>query len=114
MMKFNQDMAKAGILIALDGLQASSKGARVTFQDGKTTVSDGPFAETKELIAGYWIIDVKSKEEAVAWARCAPFLTGPDEEAVIEVRQVFDMADFPHDVVDQEVVDRVCQSLSNR
>lgn len=114
MMKFNQEMAKAGILVGLDGLHPSSKGARVTFIEGKTVVSDGPFAETKELVGGYWIIDVKSKEEAVAWARCAPAPHGPDKEAVIEVRQIFDLSDFPADVVDQDSVDRVCEALANR
>lgn len=111
MMKFNQEMAKAGILVGLDGLQASSKGARVTFHNGKTTVTDGPFAETKELIAGYWIIDVKSKEEAVAWARCAPAPQGPDEQCEIEVRQIFDMGDVCADFADQEVIDRIHEAL---
>jgi hypothetical protein len=81
---------KAGVLLAGDGLQASSKGARINFANGKSTVVDGPFAETKELIAGYWIIQVKSKAEAIEWARRVPF----DVDGQIEVRQLFEPADF--------------------
>jgi len=113
MMKFNESLAKAGVLLGLDGLQASSKGARVKFADGKTTVIDGPFAETKELIAGYWLIQVNSKEEAVEWARRSPNPAGPGKEGVIEVRQVFDMSDFPAETVDQEAVNRVAGAMSN-
>ena len=87
--KFNDQMIKAGIMLAGDGLQASSKGTRVTFKQRKPTVVDGPFAEAKELIAGYWIIQVKSKEEAVEWARRVPFVDGE-----IEVRQIFELEDF--------------------
>jgi hypothetical protein len=94
MMKFNEELAKAGALIALDGLHPSSKGARVRFAHGKPEVTDGPFIETKEVIGGYWIIDVKSKEEAVEWARRCPAADGD----TIEVRQVFEMPDFPPDV----------------
>jgi hypothetical protein len=82
-------MVNAGVMLAGDGLQASSKGARVQFKGGKPTVKDGPFAEAKELIAGYWIVQVRSKEEAVEWARRVPFETGE-----IEVRQVFELEDF--------------------
>ncbi len=87
--KFNDQMIKAGIMLAGDGLQASSKGARVKFKDRKPTVVDGPFAEAKELVAGYWIIQVKSKEEAIEWARRVPFVDGE-----IEVRQIFELEDF--------------------
>lgn len=87
--KFNEQLVKNGMMLAGDGLQASSKGARVTFKGGKPTVTDGPFAEAKELVAGYWIIQAKSKEEAVEWARRAPFVDGE-----IEVRQVFELEDF--------------------
>jgi hypothetical protein len=87
--RFNDQMIEAGIMLAGDGLQASSKGARVTFKQRKPTVVDGPFAEAKELVAGYWIIQVKSKEEAVEWARRAPFVDGE-----IEVRQIFELEDF--------------------
>lgn len=87
--KFNEEMVKAGVMLAGDGLQASSKGARVKFTNSKPTVVDGPFAETKELVAGFWIIQAKSKAEAVEWARRVPFLDGE-----IEVRQVFELEDF--------------------
>jgi hypothetical protein len=94
MMKFNEELAKAGALIALDGLHPSSKGARVAFAGGKPRVTDGPFTEAKEVIGGYWIIEAKSKEEAVGWARRCPAEDGD----VIEVRQVFEVTDFPQDV----------------
>ena len=91
--KFNEELTKAGVLLAAEGLQASSKGARVKFNGANRTVIDGPFSETKELIAGFWLWDVKSKEEAIAWVkRCPnPFPTG---ESVIEIRQVFEAEDF--------------------
>jgi hypothetical protein len=93
--KFNEEMARAGVLVAGEGLQASSKGARVRFSPGrKPTVTDGPFAETRELIAGYWLIDVPSKAEAIAWASRAPAPHGPDRESEIEIRQMFEAADF--------------------
>ena len=94
MMKFNEELTKAGALIALDGLQPSLKGARVAFKAGKPTVTDGPFIEAKEVIGGYWMIQAKSKEEAVGWAKRCPATDGD----VIEVRQVFEMSDFPADV----------------
>jgi hypothetical protein len=94
MMKFNEELTKAGALIALDGLHPSSKGARVAFVSGKPKVTDGPFTEAKEVIGGYWMIDVKSKEEAVEWAKRCPASDGD----VIEVRQVFEVSDFPPDV----------------
>jgi hypothetical protein len=94
MMKYNEELAKAGVLLALDGLHPTSKGARITFPGGKPKVTDGPFAEGKEVIGGYWLIQVKSREEAIEWAkRC------PDTDArAIELRQVFEMSDFPADV----------------
>ena len=92
MMKYNEELRQAGVLLALDGLQPTAKGARVLFSSGHATVTDGPFAETKELIGGYWMLEVKSREEAIAWAKRCP--GGPDE--MIEVRQVFEMSDFPH------------------
>jgi hypothetical protein len=94
MMKYNEELQKAGVLLALDGLRPPSEGARVTYQGGKATVSDGPFAEAKEVIGGYWMIQVRSKAEAVEWARRAPM--GDNE--IIEVRQVQEMEDFPPDV----------------
>jgi len=87
--KFNEELANAGVMLAADGLQPSSKGARVKFSGGKPTVIDGPFAETKELVAGYWIWRVRSKDEAIEWLKRAPF---QDEE--IEVRQIFEAEDF--------------------
>ena len=91
--KFNEELAKAGVMLAGEGLHPSSKGARVRFSGDKRTVIDGPFAETKELIAGYWIFKVKSKQEAIDWVkRCPnPF---PGTESEIEIRQVFEADDF--------------------
>ena len=99
--KYNEELMKAGVLVDLSGLQASSKGARIKFSGGKTTVMDGPFAETKELIAGYWIINVKSKAEALEWAKRIPAPHGKDQEGEIELRQFFELADFaPSKAVD--------------
>ena len=88
--KFNMQLEKAGVLLAAEGLQASSKGARVRFSGSKRTVIDGPFAETKELIAGFWLWQVKSKEEAIEWLKRAPFEDGFE----VEIRQVFEADDF--------------------
>jgi hypothetical protein len=90
--KFNEELVKAGVLLAAEGLQASSKGARVKFSGKQRTVIDGPFSETKELIAGFWLIEVKSKEEAIEWVKRCP---NPMEgESEIEIRQVFEAPDF--------------------
>ena len=89
---FNEELVKAGVLLAGEGLQPSSKGARDQFSGSKRTVIDGPFAEVKELIAGFWLIDVKSKEQAIEWVKRIPNPTG--EESEIEIRQVFEAADF--------------------
>jgi hypothetical protein len=90
--KYNEELVKAGVLLAAEGLQPSSKGARVKFSGAKRTVIDGPFAETKELIAGFWMIQVKSKEEAIEWVkRCPNPMQG---EAEIEIRRVFEASDF--------------------
>jgi hypothetical protein len=94
MMKYNESLQKAGILLALDGLHPPSMGARVSFSGGVPTVKDGPFSEAKEVLGGYWIIDVKSREEAIEWAKRCP---GSDNET-IEVRQVQEFEDFPADV----------------
>jgi hypothetical protein len=94
MMKFNESLQKAGVLLAIDGLRPPSVGARVTFKDGKPLVIDGPFIEAKEVVGGYWLIQVKSKEEALAWASRAPM----EDHDVIEVRQVQEFEDFPPDV----------------
>ncbi|HYK90847.1 MAG TPA: YciI family protein [Acidobacteriota bacterium] len=88
--KFNEEMVKAGVMLAGEGLHATSKGARIKFSGGKTTVTDGPFTESKELIAGFWLIQVKSKEEAIAWMKRAPFGDG----VMLELRQVFETEDF--------------------
>ena len=94
MMKYNEELAKAGVLLSLDGLQPPSSGVRVSYAGGKPKVSDGPFAESKECVGGYWMIQVKSKEEAIEWAKRAPM----SDNEIIEVRQVHEMADFPADV----------------
>ncbi len=94
MMKYNEALQKAGVLLALDGLHPPSMGARVTFKSGKATVKDGPFAEAKEVVGGYWLIQVKSREEAIEWAKRCP--AGDNE--TIEVRQVQDFEDFPPEV----------------
>jgi len=89
MAKYNEELVKAGVLLAAEGLHASAKGARVRFSGAKRTVIDGPFTEAKELIAGFWLIQVKTKEEAIEWTKRVPF-----EESEIEVRQVFELEDF--------------------
>lgn len=91
--KYNEELRKAGMLLSLDGLHPPGEGARVDFADGKVVVTDGPFAEAKEVVGGYWLIQARSKEEAVEWAsRC------PGENCTIEVRRVFEVEDFPQDV----------------
>ena len=94
MMKYNESLQKAGVLLALDGLHPPSMGARVTFQNGQANVTDGPFAEAKEVLGGYWMIQVKSREEALEWAKRAPM----SDNEIIEVRPVQDMADYPPEV----------------
>jgi hypothetical protein len=89
MMKYNEELVKAGVMLAGEGLHASSKGARVKFSGGKTTVTDGPFTETKELIAGFWLFQVKSKQEAIDWVRKAPM-----DDTELEIRQIFEADDF--------------------
>jgi hypothetical protein len=88
--KFNEELVKAGVMLAGEGLQASSKGARVKFSGNKRTVTDGPFTETKELVAGFWLWQVRSKEEAIEWLKRAPFRDGEE----VEIRQVFEAEDF--------------------
>jgi hypothetical protein len=94
MSRYNEELTKAGVLLALDGLHPASKGARVGFSGGRAAVTDGPFTEAKEMIGGYWLIQAKSKEEAVEWASRCPAADGD----VIEVRQVYEMSDFPAEV----------------
>lgn len=93
MMKYNEELARAGALIALDGLHPIEKGARVSFSRGKATVTDGPFIESKEVFGGYWMVQFKSKEEAVEWAKRVPAAEGD----TIEIRQVFEVSDWPED-----------------
>jgi len=94
MMEYNKTLQKAGVLLALDGLFPPSTGARISLADGKAKVTDGPFLEAKEVIGGYWIIQVRSREEAIEWAKRAPM----SNNEVIEVRQIHEMPDFPEDV----------------
>ena len=96
MMKYNEELQKAGILLSLDGLHPLSSGARVSFAAGKPIVTDGPHIETKEVLGGYWMINVKSKEEAIEWAKKCPAAA----TETIEIRRVFEMDDFPQDVKD--------------
>ena len=98
---FNEQMIDAGIMLAGEGVQASSKGARIKFNGGTPMVTDGPFAETKELLAGFWLIQVKDKQEALEWCRRIPFRNGEE----VELRQVFEVADFPADSVSKEHLD---------
>jgi hypothetical protein len=97
MMKFNESLVQAGVLLSRVGQLPPSPGARISLKDGKNTVTDGPFTEAKELVGGYWLIDVKSKEEAVEWATRCPL----EGDSILEVRQVAELSDFPEDV--QEV-----------
>ena len=92
--KFNDSMSKAGVLLSLDGLTSPAKAARVSFAGGKPRVTDGPFAEAKEIVGGFWMIQVRSREEAVEWARRAPMQDGD----IIEIRQVQELTDFPEDL----------------
>jgi hypothetical protein len=96
MMRFNEALKEAGVLVTLDGLHPPSMGARVSFKGGTPVVTDGPFTESKEVIGGYWMIDVKSRDEAIAWAKRCP----ASDSETIEIRQVQEMADFPADIQD--------------
>ena len=110
MMKYNEQLVKAGIMLAGDGLHPSSKGARITFSGAKRTVVDGPFTEAKELIAGYWIWQVKSKEEAIEWAKRAPFPDG----VTLELRQVFEPGELPASAETREREARLREELASR
>lgn len=112
--KYNEELVKAGVLVDGNGLHPSSKGVRLTFENGRVQVTDGPFAETKELLAGYWLIDVPSKEAAIAWAKQAPFHMLPNDgrSAEIELRQVFELEDFPD--VPPEVAEMESKFASSR
>ena len=100
--RYNDQLVSAGILLAMDGLQSNANGARVTFKGGKPSVTDGPFAEAKELIAGFWIIEVKSRDEALAWMKRAPFSGGEE----LEMRQVFETEDFAVDDVSRDALEK--------
>ena len=109
--KFNEELAKAGVMLAGEGLQPSSKGSRVRFSGNKRTVVDGPFSETKELIAGFWLWQVKSKEEAIEWLKRAPF-----REGEVEIRQVFEAEDFGADFTPElrEQEERIRQQVATK
>ena len=102
MTAYNEQLVKAGVLLAADGLHPSSKGARVKFEGDRRSVIDGPFSETKELIAGFWILQVKSKEEAIEWVKRVPNPTGGPAEAYIEIRQIFEATEFQNLTPDLE------------
>ena len=109
--KFNQQLADAGVMLAGEGLQPTSKGARVKFADGKKTVIDGPFAETKELVAGFWLWKVKSKDEAIEWLKRAPF-----EDTEVEIRQIFENEDFGKEFTPElrEQEDRIREQIDTQ
>jgi hypothetical protein len=109
--KFNEELAKAGVMLAMDGLQPSSKGARVRFSGNQRTVTDGPFSETKELVAGFWLWQVRSKEEAIEWLKRAPFRQGE-----VEIRQVFEAEDFGDDFTPElrEQEERVREQVATK
>ena len=110
MMKYNESLQKAGILLALDGLHPPSMGARVSFSGGKPKITDGPFAEAKEVVGGYWMIQVKSKEEAIEWASRCP----ASDNEVIEIRQVQEFSEFPADVQEAAAGFKEMQSQSGQ
>lgn len=100
--RFNEQLISAGVLVSAEGLQSSSKGSRVTYRDGQFSVVDGPFTESKELIAGYWIVDVKDKAEVIDWVKKIPFEDGE----TIEVRKVFEASDWAAEGIDPELIAR--------
>ena len=116
--RYNEEMVKAGVMLAAEGLHPSSKGARISFSGGKRTVTDGPFTEAKELIAGFWVIQAKSLEEAIEWARRCPFEADDQHggEAEIEIRQVFEADDFGPELTPElrEAEERLRQQVSQQ
>lgn len=110
MTKYNEELQKAGVLLALDGLQGPDKGARVRFTGGKPSVSDGPFTESKEIVGGYWMLQVKSKAEAVEWAKRCP----ANEDDMIEVRQVFEASDFDISPELRKDIDSLGQKIAQK
>ena len=99
---FNEELIEAGVLLAGEGLQSSAKGKRVKLEDGKLVVKDGPFAETKELVAGFWLIDVKDEDEALAWTKRIPYQEGDE----YELRKVFEVSDFQVDAISQDALEK--------
>jgi hypothetical protein len=116
MVRFNDELAQAGVLLAAEGLHDSSRGARVVYAAGERSVVDGPFAESKELIAGFYLIDVRSKQEAIEWAKRCPveYAVSGDQEAVVEVRQVGEAEDLPEITEDQLAADRAMRERLNQ
>jgi hypothetical protein len=108
MMKYNEELTRAGVLLALDGLQPSARGARIRVSGGRRTVVDGPFAEANDLLGGYWLIQVRSKAEAVEWASRVPLA----DDEMIELREVFELSDFPPEV--QELAAPIESALAGR
>jgi hypothetical protein len=106
--KFNEELIKAGVVLAMDGLHPSSKGARVKFSGNSITVVDGPFTEAKELVAGFWLWRVKSLEEAIEWVKRAPFCS-PTGESEVEIRQVFEMEDFAPILTEEQIQYKVAK-----
>jgi hypothetical protein len=100
--KFNAEMVKAGVMLAGEGLAPTSRGARIKYESGKTTVKDGPFTESKEIVAGFWIIQCKSKEEAIEWMKRAPFGGGVE----LEIRPIMELSDFPADALPPGLADQ--------
>ena len=118
--KFNEELVKAGVMLAGEGLHPSSKGARVKFSGDMRTVVDGPFTETKELIAGFWLWQVRSMDEAIEWVKRCPAPMGEDVESEIEIRQVYEASDFPEEIFsatdaarEQELRDQLLQRGGN-
>jgi hypothetical protein len=106
--KYNEELIKAGVVLAMDGLHPSSKGARVKFSGKSRTVVDGPFTEAKELVAGFWILQVKSLEEAIEWVKRAPFCS-PTGDSEVEIRQVFEMEDFAPILTEEQIQHKVAK-----
>ena len=106
--KYNEELSKAGVLLAMDGLHSSSKGARVKFSGNSITVVDGPFTEAKELVAGFWILQVESLEEAIEWVKRAPFCS-PTGEGEVEIRQIFEMEDFAPILTEEQIQHKVAK-----
>lgn len=112
--RYNEELNKAGVLLQGEGLHPTSKGVRLSGRDGKLTITDGPFAEAKELIAGFWMIQVRSKEEAVEWAKRIPNMDGTFAPQDVELRQVFDFEDFPEELIEQAPFEKAQREKSKK